>query len=218
VGRDFIRVNVGCGQTPTSGWRNLDNSPSLRFARLRFVPWVLRRAGLIDDRQHEFMQSAQKHNIEYCDAIQRLPFPDAQVSIVYSSHMLEHLDRVDAQRFLREAFRVLSPGGAIRLAVPDLKRQAERYLEHGDADAFVAGSLMAVPRPRSLRTRMAQLTVGPRHHLWMYDGPSLCRLLETLGFERCDVVPPGETRLSNIGELNLRERQGESVYVEGFKP
>jgi SAM-dependent methyltransferase len=218
VGRDFIRVNVGCGQTPTTGWRNLDNSPSLRLARVRFVPSILRRAGLIDERQHEFMQFAQKRNIEYCDATQRLPFPDAEVSIVYSSHMLEHLDRIDAQHFLREVFRVLRSGGAIRLAVPDLKRQAERYLEHGDADAFVAGSLMAVPRPRSLRTQIAQLTVGPRHHQWMYDGPSLCRLLETLGFERCDVVPPGETRLPNVGELNLRERQGESVYVEGFKP
>ena len=29
----MTRVNVGCGMTPTRGWRNFDNSPSLKLAR-----------------------------------------------------------------------------------------------------------------------------------------------------------------------------------------
>ena len=32
--RHLPRVNVGCGRTPTPGWLNFDNSPSVRLAHL----------------------------------------------------------------------------------------------------------------------------------------------------------------------------------------
>jgi SAM-dependent methyltransferase len=137
---------------------------------------------------------------------------------VYSSHMIEHLDRSEARAFLAEVRRVLRPGGVVRIAAPDLSRFAADYAATGDADQFVAGIHMGLDRPAGLRGRAKWTVVGPRHHLWMYDGGSLARLLRETGFADVAVMPPGATRISGPGQLDLREREGESVYVEAVRP
>ena len=70
-----------------------------------------------------------------------LPFKNDEFDGVYHSHVLEHLPRADGERFLRECWRVLLPGGTIRVVVPDLETLARLYLKHlegaveGDAEA-----------------------------------------------------------------------------------
>jgi predicted SAM-dependent methyltransferase len=58
-----------------------------------------------------------------------LPFEAGQVDVCYASHVLEHLPRPSASDLLRECRRVLTSGGIIRLAVPDLENIASAYLE-----------------------------------------------------------------------------------------
>jgi SAM-dependent methyltransferase len=58
-----------------------------------------------------------------------LPFPDGDFDAVYHSHVLEHFPREGALRFLREAVRVLRPGGIMRVVVPDLEQIARVYLD-----------------------------------------------------------------------------------------
>lgn len=58
-----------------------------------------------------------------------LPFPDNSFDGCYSSHVLEHLTPEEAFRFVAEIFRVLRPGGIVRLVVPDFERMAKDYLE-----------------------------------------------------------------------------------------
>ena len=131
--------------------------------------------------------------------------------------MLEHLDRLDAAAFLKEAGRVLCPGGIIRLAVPDLRRLADKYIEANDADTFVEDTYLAQPKIRTLLGRLRILLTGERHHQWMYDGQSLCRLVEANGFINASIMPPDETRIPDPGPLDLRERSAGSVYVEAEK-
>ena len=69
-------------------------------------------------------------------------------------------------------------------------------------------------RPRSLARRLQVALVGPRHHLWMYDGGSLVRLLLRAGFREAVVLPAGRTTIAAPDTLNLAERAEESVYVE----
>ena len=57
-----------------------------------------------------------------------VPLPDASCDVVYHSHVLEHLKRPDAQFFMGECFRVLKPGGILRVAVPDLEQACRQYL------------------------------------------------------------------------------------------
>ena len=58
----------------------------------------------------------------YLDASRPLPFPDSCADMIFTEHMIEHLELGDAQRFLAECARILKPGGTIRVATPDLDR------------------------------------------------------------------------------------------------
>ncbi|OGR40274.1 MAG: hypothetical protein A2051_07695 [Desulfovibrionales bacterium GWA2_65_9] len=59
-----------------------------------------------------------------------IPSADESFDCVYSAHMLEHLPRHNAGAFLADCLRVLTPGGILRLVVPDLEAVARQYLEH----------------------------------------------------------------------------------------
>jgi len=58
-----------------------------------------------------------------------IPLPDCSCEVVYHSHMIEHFRRDDAILFIKECFRVLKPGGIIRVAAPDSEAIARIYLE-----------------------------------------------------------------------------------------
>ena len=75
--------------------------------------------------------------------LDKLPFPDQQFQVLYSSHFLEHVPIDIVQQLLRDWRRLLKPGGRIRLVVPDFQYLARRYLElrdasrHQEADAVL---------------------------------------------------------------------------------
>jgi predicted SAM-dependent methyltransferase len=62
-----------------------------------------------------------------------IPLQDNSCDVLYSSHAIEHFDRVGARRFLVECRRVLKPGGIIRLVAPDLEGIVRAYLSCLDA-------------------------------------------------------------------------------------
>lgn len=210
------KINVGCGMMPTAGWINYDNSPSVRLARLPFAARLLKRFGLINGYHVDYITFCSRHEIKFANA-QRLPLAASSVSVVYSSHMFEHLDRERAAAFLREVLRVLEPGGMLRLVVPDLRREVDHYLETADADLLITEMHVCAPAPKHVFDRIRNAILGPRHHQWMYDVRSLPKLLESSGFTEVRVLPPGETGVPDPGALNLREREAESIYVEGRK-
>ena len=95
-----------------------------------------------------------------------LPVADGTAEIVYSSHSIEHIPEDAAQRLFNEAYRVLRPGGYVRLTCPDsdlslaaLRRDDEdffywdrsgtpiehKWLDHG------ATSLVAQMSPADVR-------------------------------------------------------------------
>lgn len=212
-------IQIGCGRSPIPGWLNFDNSPSVRLASL--PPPLLRLAAglrLLDRDSLAYVAFCRSHGIRHCDATRRIPCADGSAEAIYSSHMIEHLDRRDADGFLREAYRVLRPGGVIRISTPGLAALVASYSQEGDADRFIESQLTCVERPRSLIARLRHALTGPRHHLWLYDERSLCGLLERHGFRQAKALPAGSTGLSDPGALNLWERMAESIYVEARRP
>ena len=70
-----------------------------------------------------------KNAVAYLDAGKPFPFPDAAFDFIYSEHMFEHLKFAQGMNMLGECFRVLKPGGDIRLATPDLGFLIKLYSE-----------------------------------------------------------------------------------------
>jgi SAM-dependent methyltransferase len=213
-----LRLNIGCGDAPTPGWLNYDNSPAVRLARSPLLTKLLRLVGLIDAGNVAFIANCRLLGILYANAARRIPHASGTVDVVYSSHMIEHLDRREAASFLAECMRVLKPGGVLRLVAPDLRWSILEYMEKGRADEFVAQLQFDIDRPRGLVDALRRLLSGGRGHHWMYDGPSLSRLVANGGFAAVEIVPAGQTRLADPGGLDLREREIESVYVEARRP
>jgi predicted SAM-dependent methyltransferase len=201
-----MRVNLGCGPSPTPGWVNIDNSLTVRLARIPAISALIGRKS--------FVEAVRRSQVRYGTAL-HTGLPAGSADVIYSSHMLEHLDRHEARRFLAEARRLLRPGGILRLAVPDLRMIAERYARDGDADRFMTALGIELDKPAGLvaRLRFAFLT-GFRHHHWMYDAASLERLLASEGFGGIVRLEPGETTITDPGALDLREREDESLYLE----
>jgi predicted SAM-dependent methyltransferase len=186
------------------------------LSKLPLLPTLLGKVGLISKPQSSYIDFCREHTIEYGDVTRGLPLQTGSVDVLYSSHMFEHLDQQEVLLFLKEARRILRPGGTIRLAVPDIRMRAERYIETGDADAFIASTNMARPRPRTLAKRLGILLAGTRQHQWMYDGLSLSRLLLSQGFTSPRILKAGETQIESPENLDLHERADESVYVEAL--
>jgi predicted SAM-dependent methyltransferase len=72
---------------------------------------------------------------------QGIPLIDNTFDVVYHSHVLEHFSKSQAKSFLAECYRVLKPGGIIRIAIPDLEQIARTYLEN--LEQAQAGSAIA---------------------------------------------------------------------------
>lgn len=85
-------------------------------------------------------ESVIQHNL-----LKGVPFGDNHFEVVYHSHVLEHFSRTDAINFIQECYRVLKPGGIIRIAIPDLEQITDNYkrlfkkgLENIDSEEIAA--------------------------------------------------------------------------------
>ena len=70
----------------------------------------------------EFVMS---HNL-----LNGIPFSDNSFEFVYHSHVLEHMPKKYAPEFIGECYRILKPGGIIRVAIPDLEQIAKNYIRY----------------------------------------------------------------------------------------
>lgn len=78
-------------------------------------------------------------NVKQCNLLKGFPFPDNSFDAAYSSHVLEHFTLEQGEYLLKEALRVLKPGGLLRIVVPDLEstlREFVRLLDCHDGSAL----------------------------------------------------------------------------------
>jgi SAM-dependent methyltransferase len=163
-----------------------------------------------------------------------LPFDDASVAVVYLSHLLEHLFYPgDVNALFSEIFRVLAPGGCVRVVVPDMARCLDAYAQ-GDRAFFAARREHFAWWPADasmLENFLTYAGVGPdpsylfESHKYGYDFATLEKALRTAGFQ--DIVK-STFQGSRIAALHIehlseaaRWRAGEeylSLFVEALKP
>lgn len=142
-----------------------------------------------------------------------LPFADESCAVIFSEHVIEHLDREDALKLLRECHRVLQKGGVVRLSTPD----AERFLRSYAGD----GEFLSHPEfPEAIETALDRINMMMREggqHLWVYDAESLLLLLRRAGFASASVQEFGVSQHARMREIDTPGRRFESFYVEAVK-
>ena len=211
------RANVGCGPTPVPGWLNFDSSYLVSLAHHQWLLKILQRLGVCGPQTIAASRIIASAGVQRADACKHLPVETGGLSVLYASHVIEHLDRSQAEMFLREARRALRQGGIIRLVVPDLRRRIMTYVQDGNADNFMESLFMRRQSIQSFGDKIKWLAFADVHHMWMYDSQSLIGLLTRNGFEDAVEVAPGVTGISEPGPLDLREREDESIYVEAHR-
>lgn len=150
--------------------------------------------------------------IDLCaDVRGRLPLASNAVGGIAAIHLLQDLCWIDIAPTLAELHRVLSPGGTLRLGLPDLDRALRAYLD-GDASWFYVPDRDARSAGAKLVTQI--IWYGSVHTPMTFG--FVAEWMARAGFACIERRPFGESRVPGLAALDNRER--ESMFVEGVKP
>lgn len=198
-----ICVNLGCGLSVAPGWINIDASLNALFAGSpEIVLHLLYRLSGANRyySSQEYCNLLSENTFIFHDLSFTIPFPDNTVNYIYSSHFLEHLFKKDAVILLKEANRVLYPGGIIRVVVPDLNYALELY-NCGQKHEM----LMKYFFVDDLGSYLAR-------HKYMYDFELLNSALLEAGFS--DIICYAY-RKGKVPDLDILDnRPQDSIYIE----
>ncbi len=218
-----VMLHIGCGFIAPDGWVNIDASWGAWLAK---HPWLHRLVATLGVIGQEQADAPWPPNIKVHDITRGLPYPERSVSVVYASHLLEHLTRSAAREFVQECHRVLRPGGIIRLMVPDLEILARRYLEEkgethpgdeGPANRFLEATMLSVDYTGlPLPMRLYRLWKDFFPHKWLYDADSLVALVRGLGFREVSRRGYLQSRIPQIGDVERADRFESGVCVEAI--
>ena len=145
-------------------------------------------------------------------------FPDNSVDVIFSEMMVEHLTPHQAWNFLDECFRILKPGGRIRITIPDF---VKNFREMNDAYRSVNSGVTGAQTDKD----HARSIIFGHGHQSMWTCPMMECVLEAIGFKGLYTLPMS---FSNHEELRDVEQHWRSVgkecavvesgCVEGYKP
>ena len=154
----------------------------------------------------------------YLDATVRYPFPDASFHYVFSEHMIEHVPWEAGIAMLKECYRILAPGGKVRIVTPNLGKFIQLLAGPPDSDAqrfidtklrFHGWSVTPVAAAYIFNRQ-----VRDWGHQFLYDPATLRRSLELAGFKQITEYRIGEKTDPVFQEVENRTRnQGSDLWV-----
>ena len=147
-----------------------------------------------------------------CDIRDGLPLADDSMDYIVSIHALPEIPYGDLVPAIRELRRVLKPGGVLRLALPDLDKGIQAYLNE-DRDYFLIPDEDAGTIGGKFVVQM--VWYGYSRSLFTFDFTA--EILQKAGFGEITRCEFGQTagRFPEIVELDSREK--ESLFVEATK-
>ncbi|MFV9631580.1 MAG: class I SAM-dependent methyltransferase [Methanosarcinales archaeon] len=217
------KLNLGSGTECLDDWINIDNSFNARLAKSPRLRYLLFKLNILSKKHYDVDWADHIHKIMIRDVSKKLPFDNESIDYIYSSHLIEHLNKEVGEKLLQECFRVLKKGGLFRLIIPDLELFANNYIKEitdtqssMDNTDFLMSERFLDQLNMSEKTRIP-LIIKILHpeHKWMYDQYSLIALLTSCGFNAIRKMSYKEGDCPDI-EL-LDNRPEESLYLEASK-
>lgn len=156
-------------------------------------------------------------NVLYGDVVKGLPLPRRAASLLYCSHVLEHLCLSDLRRALLNCRRILRPGGVFRLVVPDLEHLIRCYSADDSpraATTFMEDTMLG----RKVRLRgllgLIRERLGNSQHLWMWDYKSLAAELDAAGFSSIRRAALGDSQIAAFDLVEHQDRWANALGIE----
>lgn len=138
-----------------------------------------------------------------------IPFSDASVDAIFHEHLLEHIPLQAAVEVMDESFRVLKPGGILRVGVPDAGELLKSYVGDGER-------IEAIHPGRPTRMLAVQELFYWHRHTTMYDEETLTLMFRAGGFPNPAARKFGDTNLETAPDTE--RRRAETLYMEATKP
>ena len=140
------------------------------------------------------------------------PFPENRFRGIYTEHCLEHIGLDDLKKNLAEFYRLLKPGGRVRIVVPDGELYLDLYQKQKQ------GENVKMPYQEFYVSPMARINGLFRNHghQFIHDFETFRILLAEVGFKdiaKCSFMQGVEPILLKDSEY----RRNESLYVEACK-
>ena len=170
----------------------------------------------------------------FMDATRPFPLPANSFDFVFSEHMIEHVQFSQGRQMIAECYRVLKPGGRIRIATPSLEKIVGLRTQMPTAEQRQYVRWAIASHMAGLETDLRD-GYRPAHvinnffwdfgHYFVYDQDTLVATLTSAGFLDAVVCAPGE---SSTADLRGLESHGaligeeynrfETMVVEARKP
>jgi len=215
-----IKLNIGCGPSGLPGWKNYDWGIVPLLSKLKTIRKILIVLKILP-KEYELNWPT----LRLVDIRRPFPLEAETVKYVYCSHVLEHFDRWEAVKILKECRRVMKDGGVIRLVVPDIEKLCKIYLKgmmNKKSDSRPGQDFCRLwwgydkdIEPRNLIQRLSRKFI--RDHQWNYDKHELEILLNEAGFSQIKLSDFQKGKFPDIKSLDLECHKNHSLYLEVIK-
>jgi predicted SAM-dependent methyltransferase len=154
----------------------------------------------------------------YLNATKLYPFSDGSFQYVFSEHMIQAVPWEGGVAMLKECYRVLAPGGKLRVVTPNLAKFVQLLIGNPDVDAkrFMEAKMRFHGWPESPVTGAYIFNRQARDWgtQFLYDPATLRKSLELAGFKQITEYRVDEKTDPVFREAEIRTRnEGSDLWV-----
>jgi len=144
------------------------------------------------------------------DLTMPLPVSSETITFIYCEHFIEHISFNQAKRLISECYRVLKPGGVLRVSTPSLRKLIDEYLAGRLSEWSNVGFCPSTP------CHMMNEGMRSWGHEFIYDAAELTQIFIETGFSMITNVPWRESNYEELNGLECRPFHDELI-LEGVK-
>jgi predicted SAM-dependent methyltransferase len=149
---------------------------------------------------------AQRNKDMWLDLRNGLPFPDKSVDGIFTCHVFEHFYMPELAPLVKDCYRVLKPGGVLRILVPSVEKALAAYANNDDS--------FFTPFPRAYKSmggKLYNFLLCEGQHRIIFDFSLMDEMLRYAGFS--EVRECAGTQSAVFSPTMLEEAEGGYVGI-----